>query len=178
MEFAAREMEHIIRSVTISSYQAQLAYWAQLPAGTSFDETTALPPSLQEGKKSYRGLWEAEQWGRRGWSNSLSSSEQSAGFFSFKIALAISTQTFLWLSSLLSIVLLSPSWEFHIITCPMFQVGTIRGWFNLKRETDKNHQVCHKITTDWECFMNILIDWNLFGFFWNNCGLLQHFVHS
>ena len=56
VEFAAREMEHIIRSVTISSYQAQLAYWAQLPTGTSFDETTALPASLQEGKKSYRGL--------------------------------------------------------------------------------------------------------------------------
>ena len=60
VEFAAREMEHIIRLVTISSYQAQLAYWAQLPAGTSFDETTALPASLQEGKKSYWGLWEAE----------------------------------------------------------------------------------------------------------------------
>ena len=65
--------------------------------------------------------------------------------------------------------LLFTSWQSHVqcsrfafyimtLTCPMFKVGTIRGWFNLKRETDKNHQVRLSSRTRWNL---IILDCNI-----------------
>ena len=77
VEFAAREMEHIIRS-------APGLIWS---AGTIASScwTTGLQGSVQEGKESHRGLWEAEQWGRRGLSNSRSIVEAVRFFTAFLV---------------------------------------------------------------------------------------------
>ena len=53
----------------------QVGHWS-----ASLGKQQVLPVNIcdffQEGKKSHRGVWEAEQWWRRGWSNYFSPKEQ------------------------------------------------------------------------------------------------------
>ena len=77
VEFAAREMEHIIRSAS------DLIWSASTIASSCW--TTGLLGSFQEGKESHRDLWEAEQWRRRGLSNSRSIVEVVRFFTAFLV---------------------------------------------------------------------------------------------